>query len=207
MLPLLGYKMGIIQHLPFREDTLLLSFILVFFCVCVFLKECSLFYVEPMIILMWSYAVESSCLPGGGENWVRIDSDSHLGKKLVLREETNSEGALVDRRFAGVPVMWGLPQWLSSKESACNAEDTGSIPGWGRSPGGGHGNPLPYSCLENPMDRGAWWATVHRVTKSQTQLKWLSPSWVMVFEDTAGNWEIKHCPILCRQIIEVFSFR
>ena len=41
----------------------------------------------------------------------------------------------------------------------------GSIPGWGRSPGGGHGNPLQYSWLENPMDRGAWWATVHGVTK------------------------------------------
>ena len=47
----------------------------------------------------------------------------------------------------------------------------GSIPGSGRSPGGGHGNPLQYSCLENPMDRGAWWATIHKVTKNQTQLK------------------------------------
>ena len=47
--------------------------------------------------------------------------------------------------------------------------ETGSIPGLGRSPGG-NGNPLQYSCLENPMDRGAWWATVHGVTKSQTQL-------------------------------------
>ena len=46
--------------------------------------------------------------------------------------------------------------------------------GWGRSPGGGHGNPLQYSCLENPMDRGAWWATVHGVSKSWTQLKHLS---------------------------------
>ena len=46
----------------------------------------------------------------------------------------------------------------------------GLIPGWGRSPGGAHGNPLPYSCLGNPMDRGAWWATVHGVSKSQTQL-------------------------------------
>ena len=45
--------------------------------------------------------------------------------------------------------------------------DMGSIPGWGRSPGGGHGNPLQYFCLENPMDRGAWRATVHRVEKSQ----------------------------------------
>ena len=46
----------------------------------------------------------------------------------------------------------------------------GSVPGSGRSPGGGHGNPLQYSCLENPMDREAWWATVHGVAKSQTQL-------------------------------------
>ena len=60
------------------------------------------------------------------------------------------------------------------KESACNAEDPGSIPGSGRSPGGGHGNPLQDSCLENPMDKGAWWATVQRVSQSQTQLKQLS---------------------------------
>ena len=52
--------------------------------------------------------------------------------------------------------------------------DVGSIPGSGRSPGGGHGNPLKYSCLENPMDRGVWWATVHGVTRSQRWLKWLS---------------------------------
>ena len=49
--------------------------------------------------------------------------------------------------------------------------DLGSVTGLGRSPGGGHGNPLLYSCLENPMDRGAWQATVHRVAKNQTQLK------------------------------------
>ena len=52
--------------------------------------------------------------------------------------------------------------------------DSHSIPGLGWFPGKGHGNPLHYSCLENPMDRRAWWATVHRVTKSQMQLKWLS---------------------------------
>ena len=57
-----------------------------------------------------------------------------------------------------------------SKESACNAGDPGSIPGSGRSPGEGNGKPLQYSCLENPMDRGAWQATVHRVTKSRTGL-------------------------------------
>ena len=59
-------------------------------------------------------------------------------------------------------------QWLRGKESAYSAErhgDVGSIPGLGRSSGEGNGNPLQYSCLENPMDRGAWWATVHGVSK------------------------------------------
>ena len=53
---------------------------------------------------------------------------------------------------------------------AGDVRDMGSIPGLGRSPGGGPGNPLQCSCLENPMDRGGWWATVHRVAKSQTRL-------------------------------------
>ena len=52
------------------------------------------------------------------------------------------------------------------KDSACNAGELDSIPGLGRSPGEGHGNPLQYSCLENFIDRGAWWATAHGVTKS-----------------------------------------
>ena len=56
------------------------------------------------------------------------------------------------------------------KASACNAGDLGSIPGSGRSPGEGNGNPLQYSCMENPMDGGAWWATVHGVAKSRTRL-------------------------------------
>ena len=54
--------------------------------------------------------------------------------------------------------------------NAGDIRDADLITGWRRSPGGGHGNPLEYSCLENPMDKGAWWATVHRVSKSQTQL-------------------------------------
>ena len=65
----------------------------------------------------------------------------------------------------------GFPWYLSGKESACNAGvtgDSGLIPGLGRSSGGEHGNLLQYSCLENSMDKGVWWATVHRVTKSQT---------------------------------------
>ena len=55
------------------------------------------------------------------------------------------------------------------RESTCDEGDLGSIPGSGRSPGGGHGNLLQYSCLENPMDRGAWWATAHEVTESRAQ--------------------------------------
>ena len=58
--------------------------------------------------------------------------------------------------------------------NAGDARDVSSIPGLGRCPGEGNGNPLRYSCLENPMDRGAWQATVHRVTKNRTQLKRLS---------------------------------
>ena len=54
--------------------------------------------------------------------------------------------------------------------NAGDARNVGSIPGWGRSPGVGNGNPFQYYCLENPMDRGAWWATVNRVTKNWTQL-------------------------------------
>ena len=69
------------------------------------------------------------------------------------------------------PVFLGFPGGSDDKESAsCNAEDLGSIPGLGRSPGEGHGNPLQYSCLENPMDKGAWWAIVHGVTKNWTWL-------------------------------------
>ena len=68
------------------------------------------------------------------------------------------------------PVFWGFPHGSDGKESTCNARDLGLIPGLGRSPGGGHGNPLQYSFQENPMDWGAWRATFHGVTKSQTRL-------------------------------------
>ena len=66
-------------------------------------------------------------------------------------------GSLVAQTFPG-----------AGKESACNAGDLASIPGLRKFPGEGNGNPLQYSCLENPMDRGAWWATVHGVPMSQT---------------------------------------
>ena len=74
---------------------------------------------------------------------------------------------------SSVGVTEGFADGSDGKESACNARaagDVGSIHGLGRSPGGGNGNPLQYSCLENPMDRGAWWAAVHGVAKSRTRL-------------------------------------
>ena len=67
------------------------------------------------------------------------------------------------------PVRSG-PLFSEVKASACNAGDLGSVPRSGRSPGEGNGSPFQYSCLENPMDRGAWWATVHRVSNSWTRL-------------------------------------
>ena len=101
------------------------------------------------------------------------------------------------KEFSGSPVVWTLHFYCKGHEfifiwasqvalvvkkkknkktknpptNAGDIKDTGSIPGSGRTPGGGHGNPLQYACLENPMDRGARRNTVHRVAKSETQLK------------------------------------
>ena len=67
-------------------------------------------------------------------------------------------------------LLLGFPCSSVGKEFACSAGDLGSIPGLGRSPGEGNGSPLQYPCLENLMERGAWWAAVHGVTKSQARL-------------------------------------
>ena len=73
-----------------------------------------------------------------------------------------------------IQCIWGFPGGISGKEPACR-RDAGSIPGW-RSPREGNGSSPQYSCLEKPMDRGAWWAAVHRVTKNGTWLRGLSTS-------------------------------
>ena len=65
----------------------------------------------------------------------------------------------------------GFHGGLDGKQTACNARDPGLIPDLGRSPGEGNGNPLQYSCLENPMDGGAWWAIVHEVTESDASVQ------------------------------------
>ena len=95
---------------------------------------------------------------------------------------------------------------LMVKNPPANAGDTDSIPGLRRSPGGGHGNPLQYSCLENPMDRGIWQATIHKVSKSQTGLKWLSTHCqtdvdsfmprCLCAASSPGNTLISHTPLL-----------
>ena len=85
-------------------------------------------------------------------------------------------------------TVWGFPGDSDRKASARNAGDLGSIPGLGRSPGEGNGSPLQYSCLENSMDGGAWWATVHGVAKSRTRLSDLTFLSLSVFK-VAGHLE------------------
>ena len=92
------------------------------------------------------------------------------GRKKRESDKGATKGRQACTRAQESSVIWleagaGLPWWLSSKESTCNVGDQGLIPGAGRSTGEGNGNPLHYSCLGNPMDRGAWWATVHEVSK------------------------------------------
>ena len=86
----------------------------------------------------------------------------------VSYTRTTSHGGRDSSLILGISYTeyMGLPQWLSGTESTCNTGDLGLIPGWGRPPGGAHGIPHQYSSLENPMDRGAWQATVHSVTES-----------------------------------------
>ena len=82
-------------------------------------------------------------------------------------------------------------------EVKASASNAGSIPGWGRSPGEGKGNPLQYSCLENPTDWGAWWATVYGVTKSQTRLNDFTSlhyprteAFILPTSGSVGNWRV-----------------
>ena len=118
---------------------------------------------------------------------------------------SSGEGAL--EAWGVAPRHEGFPGGSDDEESACNAGVPGSIPGSGRSPGGGQGNPLQYSCLENALNRGAWWATVHGVAKSQTRLKRLrmhprtttwSKAWRLI-KDSLGTETL--CP-LCRRTLE-----
>ena len=104
---------------------------------------------------------------------------SHKGSPRILEWVVYpfSRGSSLPRNWTRVSCIsggfftnWGFPGGSEVKVSACNAGDLGSVPGLGRFPGEGNGNLLQYSCLENHMDGGAWWATVHGVAKSQTRL-------------------------------------
>ena len=108
----------------------------------------------------------------GGQNWAKtlFSAFSSVIPIVFLRSH-----------FFVIQIMalmfYGLPSGTRGKETPANAgdlRDVGSVPGLARSPGGRNGNPLQYSCWENPMDKGAWWATVHGVAKSWTRLKLLS---------------------------------
>ena len=119
-------------------------------------------------------------LPGMQETWVRsLDQEDPLEKEMA------AHSSVLAWRIPGTGELGGLPSMglhrighdysdlaaaaaAEGKESACNTGDLGSIPGSGRSPGEENANPLQYSCLENSMGRGAWWATVHGVARSWT---------------------------------------
>ena len=88
----------------------------------------------------------------------------------------------------------GFPHSSVGKESACNAGDLGSIPGLGRSPGEGNGNLLQYSCLENPMGRGAWWATVHGVPRVRHDLANRPPPHELIKATVVSGSEILGIP-------------
>ena len=94
------------------------------------------------------------------------------GRKENQRREEIRKPPSIDKQeftdLTNLPSTLGFPGDSDGKASACSAGDLGSIPGSGRSPGEGNGNPLQYSCLENSMDGGAWYGTVHGVTKSRT---------------------------------------
>ena len=102
---------------------------------------------------------------------VFLPGESHGQRSLVGHSPWSPKESDTTERLHSLIHNFSIPGGSDGKESACNGGDLGLISGLRRSLGEGHGKPLQYSCLENPMDRGAWWTTVHRVTKSQT---WLS---------------------------------
>ena len=122
-----------------------------------------------------------------------VDVHKHQGRSISLFMHHSEI-----RIYVKLVSVWTSQVALVVKNPPTNAgdvRDSGSIPGWGRSPGGGHGNPLQYSCLENPMDRGAWRATVPGITKSRTGLKWLSTNLqcLVCLRDPA----LRHAPVTC----------
>ena len=133
---------------------------------------------NALLIVSWLCSLTSEC--------PLCRSCSFSGNFLpLLGSQVDFNSALWDLACHSLPSH--SPGGLDGKESACNTgdiRDLGFIPGLQRFPGEGHDNPLQNSCLENPMDRGAWRVMVHRVAKSWTRLKGLSPHawrWLIIF--------------------------
>ena len=117
------------------------------------------------------------------ENWNDARTLYSHSEHIEIPEKSNNNMIKEIKVGTSLVIQWlrfhtpkalGFPGGSDGKASACNAGDRGLIPGSGRSPGEGNVNPLQYSCLENSMDRGAWWATVHGVAKSPTWVTSLS---------------------------------
>ena len=127
-------------------------------------------------------------------------------------QESNPGLHIAGRRFTVELMPSCKKSWcLKGKASACNVGDPGSIPGSGRSPVEGNGNLLQYSCLDNPMDGGAWWATVHWVAKSRTRLSDFTFTFKRVYKKEKLNRKQKnflgHVVHPQRQILhQLFSF-
>ena len=103
-------------------------------------------------------------------HWKLPDTHRQVWLSLLWCHFSCLLGPGVHKLLFVASVNYGFPGGSDSKASICNAGDMGSIPGLGKSPGEGNGNPLQHSCLESPVDRRTWWATVHGMAKSQTRL-------------------------------------
>ena len=115
--------------------------------------------------VLWRHCFRSQVIPSHQQNALTWAFTS-----LIKGFSSSSVPHFLYKSLRKRVVVWTLVSPISHKVSACNEGDPGLIPGLGRSPGEGNGNPLQYSCLENSMDWGAWWATVHGVAKSRTRL-------------------------------------
>ena len=118
-------------------------------------------------------------LPGESHGKRSLVGYSPRRRRVKTTERLSTHAQVVQTSLLPFPKYSHLPDQLADRSPSREHGEGSHSPllirsTCGRSPGGGHGNPLQYSCLENPMDRGAWWSTVHRVAKSQTRLKRLS---------------------------------